>query len=53
MKKNNYSYKLRYEGHLKLICRCLSDDMYTKLNRMRTPYGDIIYVYGKAHMTVV
>jgi hypothetical protein len=27
--------------------------MYTKLTRMRISYGEITYVYGKAHVTVV
>jgi hypothetical protein len=49
---NNCSHKLRYEGYLELICRCLSDNMFTELSRMRTPYGEITCVYGKTHMTV-
>jgi len=27
--------------------------MHTKLNRMRILYVEIIYIYGKAHVTVV
>jgi hypothetical protein len=27
--------------------------MYTELIRMRIPYGEVIYVYGKPHVTVV
>ena len=32
---------------------CLSDDMYTKLTRMRISYGEIIYAYEKTHVMVV
>jgi len=53
MKKNSYSYKLRYEGYLELICRCLSDDMYTKLTHMKISYRVISCVYGKSHIKVV
>jgi hypothetical protein len=53
MKRNNFSYKLRYERSLKLICRYLSDDIYTELTFKRILYGEITYVYGKAHMIVV
>ena len=53
MKRSNCSHKLGYEGCLELICRCLSDDMYTKPTRMRISYGDITCFYGKAHMTIV
>jgi hypothetical protein len=53
MKGSNLSYKLRYKGYLELICRCLSKDMHTKLTCIRISYGEITYVYGKAHMTVV
>jgi len=35
MKENNYFYKLRYEGYLELICKCLTDYMYTKLTRKK------------------
>jgi hypothetical protein len=31
MKRNNYSHKLRCEGYVELICRCFSNDVYTKL----------------------
>ena len=41
------------EGYLKLICRCLSNDMYTKLTRKRILYGDITYVYGKTYVIVM
>jgi len=27
--------------------------MYTELTSMRIPYGEITYVYGKTHVTVV
>ena len=52
MKENSCSHNLRYEGYLKLIYRCLSHDMYTKLTRMRIQYEEITCVYGKAHVTV-
>jgi hypothetical protein len=42
-----------YEGYLKLICRYLSNDMYTKLTRKRILYGDITYVYGKTYVIVM
>jgi hypothetical protein len=53
MKKNNFSYKLKYERYLKLICRCLSGDIYTELTYKRISYREVTYVYGKAHMIVV
>jgi hypothetical protein len=53
MKGSSCFYKLRYEGQLKLIYKWLSDEMYVELTRMRILYGDIIYVYGKVHVTVV
>ena len=53
MRKSNCSYKLRYKGYLELICKCLSQDMYTKLTCMKITYGDITYVYEKTHVTVV
>jgi len=46
-------HKLRYKRYLELICRCLSDFMLNELTRIRIVYGDIIYVYEKAHVTVV
>jgi hypothetical protein len=49
MKVRSCSHKLRYEKYLELICRCLSDYIYTELTRMRIPYGEIIRVYEKAH----
>jgi hypothetical protein len=49
MKENSCSNKLSYKGYLELICRYLSDDMHTKLTRMRILYGEITYVYKKAH----
>ena len=52
-KGNRCSNKLRYEGYLKLIYRCLSNDMYVKLTRKRILYGEITYIYGKAHVIVV
>ena len=42
-----------YEKNLKLTCRYLLDDMYIELTRIRIPYKEITYVYGKAHLTVV
>jgi hypothetical protein len=53
MKGNNCSYKLRCEGYLELICRCLSNDMHTEQIHMRILYGEITCFYGKAHVTVV
>ena len=53
MKGSNCSYKLRYERCIELICRCLSDDMYTELTHMKISYGEIIYVYEKAYVMVV
>jgi hypothetical protein len=53
MKENSCSHKLRYEGYLKLICRCLSDDMYIKLTHVRISYRVISCVYGKSHIKVV
>ena len=50
MKKSNYSHKLRYERYLKLIYRCLLDDMYTKLTRVRISYEEITCVYEKVHV---
>jgi hypothetical protein len=47
IKGSSCFHKLRYEGYLELICRFLSNDMYTKLTRMRISYEKIIYVYGK------
>ena len=44
---------MKCERYLELICRCLSDDMYTKLTRNIITYGEIIYVYGKVYMVVV
>ena len=53
MKENNFSHKLRYERYLELIYKCFSNYMYTELTCMKIPYKKIIYVYEKAHMTVV
>ena len=53
MKGSSCSHKLRYEGYLEIICRCMSDDMYSELTYMRILYGEITCIYGKAHMTVV
>ena len=53
MKGSSYPKKLRYEGYLELIYKCLLDDMYTELTRMRILYCDITCVYEKAHMMVV
>jgi hypothetical protein len=49
MKECSCSYKLRYKVYLELIYGCLSLDMYTELTRIRIQYGDITYVYIKAH----
>ena len=53
MKKNRCSHKLRYEGYLELICRCLLYDMYTELTCKRILYGKITCVYAKTHVMVV
>ena len=53
MKDSSCSYKLRYEGYLELICRCLLDNMYTELTYMRISYEKIICIYGKTRVTVV
>ena len=53
MKGRSCSHKMKYEGYLKLICICLSDDMYTELAYKKIPYGGIVYVYGKTIMIVV
>ena len=47
MKENSYSHKLRYDGYLKLIYRCLSDDIYIEL----ILYRKIICVNKKIHVT--
>jgi hypothetical protein len=46
-------HKLRYERYVELIFKCLLDDMYTELIRMRISYEEITYVYKKAHMMIV
>ena len=53
MKENNCSHKLRYKGYLKLICKCLSDNIYNELTCIRIPYRKITCVCGKTHMMVV
>ena len=53
VKRNNYSYKLRYERYLELIYKCLSNNLYTELTHKIIQYGEITYVYGKTHVTVV
>jgi hypothetical protein len=53
MKESNCSHKLRHEEYLELICKYLSDDLYNELTCMRISYGEITYVYGKAHVTVM
>jgi hypothetical protein len=45
--------KLRNEGYLKLICRCLLNEESIELIRMRFPYEEITYVYGKIYMFIV
>ena len=47
------SYKQRYMGYLKLIYKCLPDDMYAELTRKRILYVEIIHVYGNVHVIVV
>jgi len=39
-----------YERYLELIYKCLSDDMYTKLTRVRIPYEEITCVCEKTHV---
>ena len=53
MKRSSCSNKLRCEEYLKLICKCLSDDMYIQLACKRIPYAESTYVYRKANMIVV
>ena len=53
MKGSSCSHKLGYKRYLKLICKCLLDDMYTELTRMRISYKEITCVYEKTHVTVV
>jgi len=53
MKRNGCSYKLSYKKYLELICKCLSQDMYTELICMKILYREITYVYEKAHVTIV
>ena len=36
-----------YDKYLKLICKCLSDDMYIELTHVRIPYGEITCVYER------
>ena len=43
------SYKLKYKRYLKLIYKCLLDDINIELTRKRISNGEIIYVYRKAH----
>jgi hypothetical protein len=42
-----------YDEYLELIYRCMLDDIYNKLTRIRISYGEIICVYEKAYMIVV
>ena len=53
MKRNSCSHKLGNEGYLELIYRCLSDDIFTELTRIRISQGKIICVYKKAHVMIV
>jgi tRNA pseudouridine-54 N-methylase len=53
MKRSSCSHKLGNEGYLELICRCLSDDIFTELTRMKISYEEIICVYGKTHVMIV
>ena len=53
MKENMYSHKLRYDGYLELICKCLSDVMYTKLTCKKILYEEITYIYGKTLVIIV
>ena len=53
MKRNSCSYKPRYEGYLKLIYTCLSDDMCTELAHMKISDVEITCTNEKAHMMVV
>ena len=52
-KGRNCSYKQRYMEYLKLIYKCLLDDMYAELTRKRILYVEIIHVYGNVHVIVV
>jgi hypothetical protein len=42
-----------YEGYLKLKYRYLLDDLYNELTCTRISYGEITYVYKKAHVIVM
>jgi hypothetical protein len=42
MKESGCSHKLRYEGYLELMCRCLSNNIYIELSHIRISYGEII-----------
>jgi hypothetical protein len=53
MKGSNCSHKLRYGEYIKLMCRCLLDDMYNELTRMKISYGEITYVYENAYVIIV
>jgi hypothetical protein len=53
MKGSSFSRMSGYKEYLELICGCLSYDIYTKMTRVRIPYRDITYIYGKAHVMVV
>ena len=53
MKGNICSHKPKYKGYLELICRCLLDEMYTELTRMKISYKEITYLYKKAHVMVL
>jgi len=42
-----------YKVYQELICKCLSNGMYTELTHMGIPYDEIIYIYRKAHVVVM
>ena len=52
MKENSCCYKIKYEGYLELICKCLLDDIYTELTCMKISYEKIICVYRKTRVMV-
>jgi hypothetical protein len=53
LKERSCSHKLRYEGHLELICRCFSYDICAELIYMRILNGKITYDHEKAYVMVM
>jgi hypothetical protein len=53
MKESNYFYKLIYEEYLELTRRCLLNNKYIKLTRLKISFREITHVYEKTHVTIV